>query len=271
MSKPLVWLIGSPGDPCFAPAIDWLAEQFELRRFDNVAESQQQSSQPPEPLYGAVFCSVRPGQFDAAAVEALHRSEPHARLVLLLGSWCEGEVRSGSVIAGVKRIYWHQWRGLLPLALGRTPEGEERQPLPRTASEADWLEATLSDTAPQGKNLLVAVCTARAATFDWLADALTRGGFHATWQRPDRPMQIGDAQVIVWDGWPSDSLRSDDNLARIGQVLLLDFPRPEDRQRALELGVTELVSRPCQLITLWDAVSAAAQREAPRPSVAEIA
>ena len=55
-----------------------------------------------------VLAQTRPGQFSADEVDRLRRATPSARLSGLLGSWCEGEARSGTPWPGVMRTYWHQ-------------------------------------------------------------------------------------------------------------------------------------------------------------------
>ena len=70
-----------------------------------------------------VVAQARPGEFSHAGIERLRQSAPLARVVALLGSWCEGEVRSGKPWPAAVRTYWHQWparadRELRRLALG---------------------------------------------------------------------------------------------------------------------------------------------------------
>lgn len=263
---PLVWLIGPSDDACFAPAIAWLAARSRLHHIESFEQSLGLIKAPRESPHGIVFCSLRPGQIDIVAVEALHRAEPLARLALLLGSWCEGEVRSGQVAAGVKRVYWHQWRAALPIALGLPHADGGPQPLslPRTANDADWLEATLRSPSPSNRDLLVVVCTTRAATFDTLSDALAGGGFRTAWRAPGRTVREPGAAVVLWDGWPDEPLGTCEAAEKsAAHLILLDFPRQEDRRKALELGAVGIVSRPFHLAELWSAVDGAASGREP--------
>jgi len=68
-----------------------------------------------------------PRQFRAWLVERLRASIPTAHFVALLGSWCEGEERTGEPLPGVQRIYWHRFAGWWAaqqrvLAAGRCPD-----------------------------------------------------------------------------------------------------------------------------------------------------
>ncbi|MBU4273030.1 MAG: response regulator [Planctomycetes bacterium] len=50
-----------------------------------------------------------PGQFPHGAIDRLRRAAPLARILGLMGSWCEGEMRSGRPWPATARLYWHQW------------------------------------------------------------------------------------------------------------------------------------------------------------------
>ena len=58
-----------------------------------------------------VVAQARPNQFDQSSLDAIVANNPQTPVVLLLGTWCEGERRSGQPVAGVHRVYWHQWKG----------------------------------------------------------------------------------------------------------------------------------------------------------------
>ncbi len=55
-----------------------------------------------------VLCESRRGQFSAEAIDGLRRLAPLARIWRVLGSWHEGEPRSGHPPAGCVSTYWHQ-------------------------------------------------------------------------------------------------------------------------------------------------------------------
>ena len=56
-----------------------------------------------------VVAQAFPGQFSAEAVDRLRALAPLARVVGLMGSWCEGEMRTGKPWPAAIRVYWHQW------------------------------------------------------------------------------------------------------------------------------------------------------------------
>src|SRR5208283_5844085 len=58
--------------------------------------------------HGIVLLQACPDQFFAAAIDRLRRRSPLARIIAILGSWCEGESRSGRPLPGMIRMDWHQ-------------------------------------------------------------------------------------------------------------------------------------------------------------------
>lgn len=83
-----------------------------------------------------------PGQFSHEAIDRLRRAAPLARILGLMGSWCEGEMRSGRPWPATARLYWHQWparcrRQFRCLAVGKRCSFA----LPATATEEERLLA----------------------------------------------------------------------------------------------------------------------------------
>jgi hypothetical protein len=92
-----------------------------------------------------VVAEASPGQFSHRAIDGLRRLAPLARILGLMGSWCEGETRSGSPWPAAVRTYWHQWptrcnRQLRRLALGEACSWA----LPATATDEERLLTDLS-------------------------------------------------------------------------------------------------------------------------------
>ena len=58
-----------------------------------------------------VIAQSQRDQFLSVDLEKLQAIFPLTPIVGLLGSWCEGELRSGQPLPGVTRVYWHQWQG----------------------------------------------------------------------------------------------------------------------------------------------------------------
>ncbi|MDO4587224.1 MAG: hypothetical protein Q4C95_07995 [Planctomycetia bacterium] len=55
------------------------------------------------------FFQEYPGQYSQQRIDILRKKFPLTSFVLIAGSFCEGERRTGFDISGVIRLYWHQW------------------------------------------------------------------------------------------------------------------------------------------------------------------
>lgn len=214
-----------------------------------------------------VLVQARPGEISCAQVDALRRAAPLARLVGLLGAWCEGELRSGNPWPGVLRVYWHTW----PLrwdadrkhdASGRLPSWAQ----PETSTEEDRIaDLVCVPPLPPGR---VAVWSLERDLADWLHDAALALG-----QTPVRTAAEGDerveAELAIWDcpGTPSEHL---DALHRwVGRVhparvlVLAGFPRWHDVQALLAAGAACVAPKPLRLDELAMALRLAHAATAP--------
>ena len=87
---------------------------------DQTPMVEQSTIEQPENLFDRNFDLILiaqsiPDQFSTAHIEYLQARHPLTPVVALLGSWCEGDARTGRSIPGVRRIYWHQWHGRFEL------------------------------------------------------------------------------------------------------------------------------------------------------------
>jgi hypothetical protein len=120
----------------------WLDRQATVTRLSDPQQAARHLRAPEVTPYDLILCGeCRPGQFPQAVVEAIVQAAPLTPLVGLLGSWCEGETRSGHPWKGVPRLYWYELLPELASGIRVSPvPGRPRWPqwhLPRTATEAD--------------------------------------------------------------------------------------------------------------------------------------
>ncbi len=231
---PGVWLLGDLQHPDFAEAVALLQSTAQI------------GPGLPELI---VFVQSRPGAIGAWEIERLRRSAPLAGVVLLVGSWCEGEPRTGKPLPGVERLYWYQfsswWRrqwalwaagrcpewGLPPATEGRSVRNEERVRL-------------------AGK---VAIETARWDTLAALSDVLQTAGCDAMWVRP----AAGQADFCgvcagIWEGGQLSDAEAEELAAFAAQlrgqhapvVALLDFPRRDRCAAARRAGAGAVLGKP---------------------------
>jgi hypothetical protein len=217
-----------------------------------------------------VLMSVRPSEHTASSVERLQNLAPMARVVGLLGSWCEGESRTGHPWPAVPRIYWHRWqswfdRELTLLAAGRCGTLS----LPITAIDEERLlhlaaVPSAGGNASRGKIVLHSPSREMTAM---LAEFCCSLGFEAV-SLDDcdsgATPTIGIFDIEVCHESALTELRQ--QAARwpaLQWIVLMGFPRPEDQRRAREAGASIMVSKPLLLAELQMAVAQIAGQPAP--------
>jgi hypothetical protein len=222
---PNVWLVGDVDHSDFAEAIELVRETASV------------GPGLPEVI---VLAQSRPGSVGLREIMNLRRSAPLAGFVALLGSWCEGETRTGRPAASIERKFWYEfpqwWRRQLEIrGSGRCPEwvnSVDGRSFARTRLLADQRVAIAAD----------AWDTAAA-----IADVVADAGGEAVWTaRGDVPIE--DCTVGIWDGGQLNEQEAEGLAAFCGElhrqhasvIALLDFPR-RDRQEAARAAGAEIV------------------------------
>jgi hypothetical protein len=186
-----------------------------------------------------------------------------ARPLALLGSWCEGETRTGRPWPAVDRSFWHQWGARFDRELDRFSRGLcPAWGLPETASAEE--RALWDADLPLAQRLGTVLISARnQETADAVGDACRQAGFVPHCVGPGRQHQgrgggapPSGAVAAVWEGTQCEPhevrqlARFCRALAGVPVVVLLDFPRPEGRDRARAAGAAEVVGKPFRLVDL---------------------
>ncbi len=204
-----------------------------------------------------VFAQAFPGQVSHQAVDRLRRLAPLGRVLGLLGSWCEGETRSGHPWPAAVRIYWHQWnvhvqRELQRLAQGQCPSWG----LPVTATEEERLLQSAAHIPPRRRGL-IAIHARLFVIEDWLSAACRLCGYSTVWLRPAHDTHLKGAAAAIFaasdlHGEELEQLRRlTKMLSPAPVIVLLDFPRIEDQRRALGAGATTVLSKPLGIDDLF--------------------
>jgi hypothetical protein len=270
-----VLLVGDWAHRDFCEAADWLAAQAEPTftasvtaglaaiRHAGAANPLAETTAEPSAAQGdcqsapprlvpdvIVVAQSRPGQIRPLDVERLHAASPLSRLVVLVGSWCEGELRSGRPCQGVIRVLWHQWQPrLMPfLQPGAAPIPGSWQ-LPRTASLDERLACTVGPRWPRHEGL-VAIHADTHPTFMALSEACHAGGYATVWHVSEESVAASGVVAAVADGISCDTpgirfLRQTIRCHRPAPVIaLLDFVRRQDLELAKSEGVSAVVAKP---------------------------
>jgi CheY-like chemotaxis protein len=237
-----ILIIGDHDHGDFAAAVEWLRRRAEATCVCDAAPAAKLADTADLIL----FTQARPGRFRQSDVELVHAAAPLARLAVLLGAWCEGEMRTGAPLNGVMRIYWHEWEAkLAPLW---EPAENAAWSLPRTSLAAERTLAASAAPQPRTREL-VAICPLGAASYSSLADALQAAGFAAVWIDPRQPFRARPA-ALVWEGELRMPGRREE-LASLCEafrpapaIVLASFLRREDLRLARAAGAADVVGKP---------------------------
>jgi len=275
VSEPTVLLIGNTARPELAEArnvLEGLARVIPAADADAAAALLADEEIAVDVI---VVAQAYPGQLSGEALDRLGRLAPLARVVVLLGSWCEGEVRSGRPIPGAIRVYWHQWPARCAQELGRLRRGLcTSWCLPPTAVEEERFLALADQPWPRREGL-IAVHSPSFDMRDWLCRACRRAGYWTV--EADRPIfavrksgqptgpvaqppsavPIPRITAAIFDATRCRGQELDD-LKRWAAavepapvIVLMSFPRVEDRDRLLAAGAAALLSKPLLLEDLF--------------------
>jgi|SRR5688572_15927611 len=243
LMRPTVQLVGQVEHSDFADALRLLREQA------NVVDAAAITS--PELV---VIAQCRPGAIANNVIEQLRRRAPLAGIVALLGSWCEGESRTGRPWPGVPRLYWYEfpawWRRQSTLrAAGLCPDWARPFDFGFRISDFGFESEGIRNATRGVVVLSVPVRDTRLAIADVLADA----GYATVWHRIGWPdCEVHGAAAGIWDGGQLDDREADDlalfcrKLSRDGApvIALLDFPRRDRVRRAIDLGALAVLGKP---------------------------
>lgn len=257
MMKPRVLLIGDETHPEFAEAVDSLRRQTDFQWVSAISSALAHVDAASSPPDLVVLAQSRAGQFSDGQISSLRRAVPLARIVALLGSWCEGEARTGRPWPGTTRLYWHRWSPWFARELERLSDG--RCPtwgLPVTATADEMIDFSIHDAQPASGGL-IAVRARRGCTYDALADACRSAGYATVWLRDDQHVQVQGPAAVIWDDTHCGAAQA----ARIAVtaeavrpaplIALFHFLRLHDRRRALAAGAAAVLSKPMLIDDLF--------------------
>lgn len=236
LAHTVIWLCGQPAHD-LQPAADWLYSQnFSLTEpFSSAAEPA-----------AVVLFQNRPGEFRQSELEAIHRRAPLARLILLTGPLCAGELRSGKPLVGVERLSWLTWRDHLPLLL---KPAATRPPQARTLAPADTIlrDCSLESTPQLDLGQSAIVYSRSASIADAVCQLLQTLGYHAAWANnpAEKITHLGASALILVEGDAVPCLADSVSLLGEGKkIWLRAFARPEEAKQALAAGYHAVLPLP---------------------------
>lgn len=188
-----------------------------------------------------IACHSRPGMLPLSLIDEFEGKE----IISLVGSWCEGELRTGHPWPNVRRVFWYDFRR--------------------------WWSQRFQETLSPPNAVLVAADDYESGAA--LVDALSAEGHSAFWA-PDRgvlPLARG-VQAGVWvggqlTGYAAQRLANfQAELHALGAktFALLDFPRVDEVEACEALGVSAVFGKPWDVVALSRAIRLRCWRAAMR-------
>ena len=231
---------------------------------DGAAATIPSAPLPPELL---LLAQPRPGISDQAQLEALRSLAPLTRVVIIAGTWCEGELRTGQPSTGVVRLYWYEfapwWRAAVAEWQANQPPAWS-EPLDDVRAAQETAVAPLRerhDVVPAEVGI-IAVDAVDFAVFETLAIVLAPFGWRCEWLPRHRPEIVQPTRPVaaIWDGGQlsdgeaaalvSFAARVHDGNAAAPVIALLDFPRVEHLEAARTAGAAAVLGKPYRIAHL---------------------
>lgn len=211
-----------------------------------------------------VIAQSRRGIVSQNQAEKIVERFPDRPVVSLLGSWCEGEERSGSPIPGTIRIYWHQWNGrvagfLWALERNRLSSWQ----MPKICSLTDRIQQeAVANTCWTNAKPPIVISALTDDAFAMLADAVSGeqqdcvrfellDGSEAAMQEPKVVLIDGNSLTANFHERVEEIRAAYPASPLIG---LLNFPRLQEQQLARSANLASIVSKPFQLADLRAAI-----------------
>jgi hypothetical protein len=260
-----VLFVGDSERTEFAAVFQWLREHSRMSSSPDFAVAAAQLEThacDPELI---VVAQSWPGQFSPKQIERLRWLAPLGRISELLGSWCEGETRTGRPPGGTLRNYWHQWLPRMAPEFERSARGERPVwSLATTATDderllaiADAAPAAPAPHAPAPQRGLIAILLRNAAMARALCDACPTRGYASIWLPDGRATYMAGVRAAIWDAppaiesWAGLLANLDRDLKGTPVIALASFPRIEDIDRLRAAGAAAVVSKPFWLDDLF--------------------
>jgi CheY-like chemotaxis protein len=202
-------------------------------------------------------------------------------MIALLGSWCEGEMRSGQPWPTVLRVYWHQALSRLGREVRRLAAGDcTSWGLPLTATEEERLltesrtdfqsaiksgtnfQSIVNSTKKSPSSSLIGIASKKRESFEWLSSLCRERDYPTLWLRGPRYPVVEGLSTILFDGTDFRGTEFDALQKLIARypdtrrIVLMDFPRVEDHDRLIKAGAVTVLSKPIHVEELYEVVGA---------------
>ena len=254
MTRPLL-LIGQTQTQEFCSIRGWLEAHFDLSQATDFNDLPAALDSYPIIL---VAMSVR-HQFRQSEIEHLRKAAPLARICVIVGSWCEGETRSGTAWPGVERLYRHE---LIPRAISEGWAGDPRCLPPTYSTDESWLARADQAYSLGTPDSFCMVCSRDPEFRSSLANVGKRFNLNLVTMAPTDISASQDVAAVIYDADRNRPERQEtlqrlsNSFPRARIVVVLEFPRHDEIREILSCGGHHVVGKPFDIVDLLTAISA---------------
>ncbi len=245
-------LIGCGNSAEFALVRESLAAVGQVQECDNCEAAVEWAAKMQAGVDWIVVCQSRPGRWSHRTLENLQRINPLVRPIVVLGSWCEGETRTGSPVPGMVRIAWYQWAVRAERIFGQRSAGDSTvcdQPA-TMSSPHRWLNSPNRFESEHCSANTIGILTSFWTTADAIAGAVGAAGYQGRWLRSETDLVRHAPAAVIWSGGQLEPAEQRElghwtrRLPGTPVLALLDYPREQDRTTALACGACEVLGKP---------------------------
>ena len=196
-----------------------------------------------------------PGRISAGDFDELRRAAPLARIVRLLGTWMEGELRTGQPQSGTLRAYWHESATRIAQDIRNLWAGRKSNwTMPTTANDQERLLVAFGDSCtfpkPQSPAISIAIYAQHRETAESLTEICNQCGWHGEWLREHQLAAPIAADAILVDsvcGVPA-AIASIRKLRPVAGttplIVLVGFAREDELLELLATGASIVIRKP---------------------------
>ena len=263
--RPATLWLGDGRRPEFAATFDEVA-----RRSESIAcDGWRDADLPPRDLAPVlvVVAQGTAGEFSDADLLRLRRRYPTAAVVRIVGSWCEGELRTSPPPAAVKRYCWHHAAALLRVDFDRLEAGLRPEwGLPATATEEESLTSGGVVAAAHRAAIQVGIAASDPVVERWLFDFCTSYEFLRARLIGDSSLGGAAPDVVLWDvpisaaSRESEARRLMNDAVPASVVALANYPRRDELAAWSDWGIGRVLGKPASNACLLAAIETTVAR-----------
>ena len=244
-----VRVLGDTSHDEFRDCVEQIVARTEASLLSALPGELEEESEPDL----CIVLAGRPGEFTPEVIESLRQRAPLVRVVGLLGSWCEGETRTGRPWPAVPRIYFHRWQAWFERELAAWENGEcGTLSLPVTATDEErLLDASVISSNRAG--VTVAIYSPVREMASMLVEACASLGYNGrrcelvdSWSNAPPAIGIYDAATCDVE-MLNDLHRLTAHWPATRWLAVANFPRPDDVRQLRDARAAAVLSKPLMI------------------------